>query len=629
VPIGAAYREGVTRPLRVAALVKQIPAFEVMEIGDDGRLRREGVPLEMSAYCRRAVAQGVALAQATGGSCTVITLGPPSAEDVLREALTYGADDAVLISDPAFAGSDTLATARALAAALEHLGSFDLVLVGRNSVDAETGQVGPQLAELLDLPFATGIKQLELVSAADGASAVRVGCEQDDAWLEATVELPAILSTAERLIDPCKVKDPELLAAVDADRIRHVTADELGPGPWGQDGSPTTVGEVRIEPVTRRGERLAGPVGEQIATVVAALVEHGLVGSSDSAASTAARAHDEVARPPAVASGRPLVAVVVEPGRQRVLRELLGTAASLAATSGGHVVAIGESVVAPDPLDHIVAAVLDSWGADEVVVLQPSDADGAALVEEDVAREVARWAASERPDIVIAPSTAWGREVAGRVAARLGAGLTGDAIGLELNEGGRLVAWKPAFGGVMVAAIEASSEAQLVTVRPGVLELREPRAPRSELAVTTVDVSPRGRVAVTAHRRDDDLDVLASARRVVTVGRGVEPADYAQIEALADALGAELGATRKVTDVGWLPHSRQVGITGQNLAPELAVVIGASGKFNHMVGLRRAGLVVAINPDPEAPVFGFADYGVVADWRDAVPELEAQVRAQS
>src|SRR5215216_3860981 len=110
----------VTRPLRIAALVKQIPTFEAMELGPDGRLVREGLELEMNAYCRRAVAQACRLVEATGGSMTVVTLGPPSADDVLREAIAWGDQigagaDGVLISDVAFAGSDTLATARALA----------------------------------------------------------------------------------------------------------------------------------------------------------------------------------------------------------------------------------------------------------------------------------------------------------------------------------------------------------------------------------------------------------------------------------------------------------------------------------------------------------------------------------
>ncbi len=313
--------------------------------------------------------------------------------------------------------------------------------------------------------------------------------------------------------------------------------------------------------------------------------------------------------------------VLVEPGRQRGLRELLGAAAGVAATLGGQVTAIGESLVAPEPTGETVAQVLDTWGADEVVAIT-----GPGMVEEDVATAIIEWCGDAQPDVLLAPSTAWGREVAGRVAAALGAGLTGDAVGLDLDEGGRLVAWKPAFGGAMVAAIETTSAVQLVTVRAGVLTVHEPRPTDRAIPVVERSVSPRGRVTVTARRRDDDLDVLAGATRVVSVGKGVDPADYPRIQSFVDALGAEVAATRKVTDAGWLPHSRQVGITGQNLAPELAVVVGASGKFNHMVGLRRAGLVVAINPDPDAPVFDFADYGIVADWRDAVPELERRLR---
>src|ERR1700678_4074525 len=114
----------------------------------------------MNAYCRRAVSKGVELAQVSGGTCTVFTLGPPSADDVLREAVAWGADDGVHLCDVAFAGSDTLATSRALAAALEQDGPFDLILVGRNSIDGETGQVGPEVAELLDLAFAGGVRRL-------------------------------------------------------------------------------------------------------------------------------------------------------------------------------------------------------------------------------------------------------------------------------------------------------------------------------------------------------------------------------------------------------------------------------------------------------------------------------------
>src|SRR5207248_10087747 len=176
-------------------------------------LVREGLELELNPYCRRAVSKGVELAEATGGTSTVFTLGPPSAEDALREAIAWGVDDGVLVTDIAFAGSDTLATARALAAALVREGPFDLVLVGRNSVDADTGQVGPEIAELLDLPFVTGVRYLAIEG-----TRVDARCEHDDGWMQAEVELPAVLSCAERLTEPSKV-DPPGRAAVSAERI--------------------------------------------------------------------------------------------------------------------------------------------------------------------------------------------------------------------------------------------------------------------------------------------------------------------------------------------------------------------------------------------------------------------------
>ena len=615
-----------------------------MELSSDGRLQRDGLPLEMSAYDRRAVAQGVALARQSGGTCTVITLGPPSAEDVLREAVAFGADHGVLITDPAFAGSDTLVTARALVAALERLGRFDLVLVGRNSVDAETGQVGPQVAELLDLPFAAGVKQLQIDTA--GRSA-QVGCELDDEWVELTVTLPAVLSAAERLIDPVKIKDPAVWAAVDRSRIERLDAASLGVGPWGQAGSPTSVDEVRVEVDHRRRRRLDGPLVDQVAVVVDAMAAAGLL---PSASGTRASRIDPaaVARPDVAAGIGPIVGVLIEPGRQRMARELLGAAAGLAAELDGRVVAVGPWLMIPEPITAEVTRVLVSWGADDVIVIEPHAPQspvggpaGSPLVEEDIARVVSDWIRTATPTIVLAPSTAWGREVCGRTAAALGLGLTGDATAVELEPdppGGsssrarrRLLAWKPAFGGALLAAVRSRSTTQMVTVRPGVLAASRPRAAVSAGAPTqptVVTATPRGRVHVRARRRDDDLEVLASAQRVIAVGRGVDPTEYGQLDGLLDALGAEVAATRKVTDEGWLPHARQVGITGLSLAPDLALVVGASGRFNHMVGFRRAGLIVAINPDASAPVFEFADYGIVADWHDVVPELERQLRAR-
>lgn len=603
--------------MRIAVVVKQVPTFTEMALDADGRLIRAGLPLELNPYCRRAVSQAVELAAAgtaAGGSApgrvTVMTLGPPSAEDVLRESISWGADrgaetDGILITDPAFAGSDTLATARALAAALRLAGPFDLILTGRNSVDADTGQVPPELAELLDLPFLSGVRSLQL----DGRR-LRVRCEHDDGWVDAEVGLPALLSCAERLIQPCKV-DPAGRAAVPEERIRRLAAGDLGPGPWGQAGSPTRVGAVRVHEVRREGLVLGGPIDDQVRRAVDVLVRRGAL----------AVPTDGVRPPPPSLAGPgnrsgPGVAVVLEADRPHVTQELLTAAVELADAIDGHVVALADSTEAD-------AARLGSWGADELVVLV--NEPGAALVAEDVGRAVADWAAQARPWAVLAPSTAWGREVAGRAAARLGAGLTGDAVGLDVVAD-RLVAWKPAFGGQVVAAITASSAVQMATIRPGMLPRRAPRPDGA--ATTRMAVASRGRLRIHAASRDDDTNTLAEAAVVVGVGSGLTPADYPALQGLLDVLGAELGATRKVTDDGWQPHARQIGITGRSIAPNLYIAVALSGKFNHMVGVRSAGTILAVNDNPAMPVFAAADVGIVGDWRAVVPALAAELRSR-
>jgi electron transfer flavoprotein alpha subunit len=591
--------------MRIAVLVKQIPKFEEMELGADGRLRRDGIELELNPYCRRAVSQAVELASARAGSrVTVVTLGPPAAEDALREAIAWGTAcavdiDGVLVTDPAFAGSDTLATAKALAAALDHEGPFDLVLTGRNSVDADTGQVGPEVAELCDLAFLSGVRHLSIDD-----TVVSARCEHDDGWLQAEVHLPAILSCAERLIEPAKVDPPER-AAVPADRMRRLSAADLGPGPWGQAASPTSVGSVKVMAVTRaRHRKPEAPLAEQAREAVRLLHERG-------AFQPVAEAATETVAPPR--PDQPCTIVVAEPDRPHDTRELVGAAAGL---TGNVLVVTRES---PD------AILLRSWGADAIVHL---DGDN---VEEDVARAVAQRARRAQPWAILTGSTAWGREVASRVAAQLGAGLTGDAVELE-RVGDRLVAWKPAFGGQLVAAIHCASPVQMATVRAGVLPTRSPRdlddAKANDDANTeTIPLPTRGRVRVLARTRDDDLDVLAEAHTVIGVGMGVPPDAYDDLELLRTLLGAQLGATRKVTDQGWLPRSRQIGITGRSIAPRLFVSIGASGKFNHTVGLRAAGSVLAINADASAPIFDAADAGIVGDWRAVVPLLTEQLRA--
>lgn len=199
--------------------------------------------------------------------------------------------------------------------------------------------------------------------------------------------------------------------------------------------------------------------------------------------------------------------------------------------------------------------------------------------------------------------------------------------GGEQDDGGSY--WKPVFSGGSVVEVRCGSPIQMATVRPGVLPLRAPRAAKTEVAVLPTPVRPgRHRIHRVARGSDDRLEDLSTAEVVVAVGAGVPATEYSLLRPLLEALGGELAATRKVTDQGWQPRARQIGITGRSIAPRLLISIGARGVFNHLVGARGAKIILAINHDPSAPVFDAADVGIVADWRHALPRLTAAVHAR-
>jgi electron transfer flavoprotein alpha subunit len=307
-------------------------------------------------------------------------------------------------------------------------------------------------------------------------------------------------------------------------------------------------------------------------------------------------------------------AIVVLAGPPDGARALLGEAAALAARVGGRVLA----VVPADPDITRLA----SWGADELIVL-------GADAPRPVAAALASWIEGHAmPWAILGSVRSWDREVLGRLAVLLGAGLMSDLVQLYARAEGdgpaRIVGAKPS-GNTSVAEIVGHGPTQIATVRTGCLDLRAPRAGTAHLPIRFLHVAPEPAVSVGPRRPDPDYDALERAEVVIGVGRGVDPAHYDELLPLCARLGAELAATRKVTDAGRLPHSRQVGITARDIAPRLYIAVGLLGNRNHMAGVARAGTVLAINADPAAPVFTQCDIGIVADWREAVPRLVAEL----
>lgn len=608
--------------MRIAVCIKQVPVVSAMQFDPDTKtLKRDGVPSEVSAFDIRALIKAVELKAAHGGEVVVVTMGPPQAREALAECLALGADRAMHICDRAFAGSDTLATARALALALRRE-PFDLVLCGRNSVDAETGQVGPEVAELLDWPQVTGARTLAIDPAARQLTAER---ETDDGVETVTAPLPALVTAAEDLAAERFPTKADREAAKTKPCVEVSAADlSADTSQFGLAGSPTWVAGLHHVAATRIGRIIeAGSIDDAAAQLVRVLIdEHGLFGTwnvreQPSIATVATAPQRSGARDVWV------LAEVLGGTLRPVVFELLGKAGTLAAATGGTV----SAVLLGHDVEHHIAA-LAAHGADRVLL--GNDPRLAPYHTEVHAAVVATAIRGYAPGIILVPATAIGRDLAPRVAARLQLGLTGDCVEIGMDAEGRLLQYKPAFGGSVVAPILSRTLPEMATVRPGMLPVPTPdttrRAVIEPLALAEVP-APRARVVEQSADAESASD-LDEAEIVIGVGKGIGTKENLEkIEPLMLLLDASLCTTRDVTDDGWLPKQYQVGLTGRAIAPKLYIALGIRGAFEHMVGVRRAGLIVAVNKNAKAPVFKNADYGIVGDYAEAVAALHRHLSA--
>jgi electron transfer flavoprotein alpha subunit len=320
------------------------------------------------------------------------------------------------------------------------------------------------------------------------------------------------------------------------------------------------------------------------------------------------------------------VLVVGEAGANGAARpvawEVLTAARALANVYGGNVVGMF--------MGDGIGDTARSWGSGGVDrLLIADDPHYAGLMPAVAATTVAQAIAQTTPAIVLIPGTTAGRDYAPLVAAKLGVGLAADCVELALVDG-HVTGVRPVLGGRAVSRIRfGEALPAMVTIHPGSFAKAEPgaSAPAGEpfVASFTPDDFRVSLVETTAKTSAGSR--LDSADIVVSGGRGLQkPENFALVEELADALGGAVGATRAVVDSGWRPHNEQIGQTGRTVSPRLYVAAGISGAVQHNVGMQGSDHIVAINRDPDAPIFKIASFGIVGDLFEIVPAVTAEVR---
>lgn len=269
---------------------------------------------------------------------------------------------------------------------------------------------------------------------------------------------------------------------------------------------------------------------------------------------------------------------------------------------------------------------LGKYGADNVLL---ADDPALALFHPDYYRQIALETIKRvNPSIVLAAATSTGKDLAPRLAIHLNTAVATECTKLEL-ENGKLIATRPAYAGKVLLRAKINNSPGIATLRPNVFTAKEIVPPKKPTVEQILFKPPDSRMAVkefvTQGAKKQDL---TEASIIISGGRGMGgPQNYNILEELADVMGGVVGASRASVDAGWRPHSDQVGQTGRTVSPTLYIACGISGAIQHRVGMINSKIIVAINKDPEAPIFGFADYGIVGDVFEVVPALTREMKA--
>ncbi len=629
--------------MNIIVLVKQVPDItnipqEAWDV-ERGTLKRgmlESVlnPLDLHALTFACQMKRLS----SEGRVVCLTMGPLQAKAILVDCLARGADEAVLLSDMKFAGADTAATAYTLAQAIHKIhkeifqGAEYVVVAGVQSVDGDTAQVPPQVAEELGIEHIAYVSLVSrdlsgaLVIERMGSSGVEVIRPKQKSFL---LTVTACTETRYRSFHRAYgVEQGE--AAIHEWHAGQLVLDEARVG---LKGSRTWVARIFTAQEKRAGlcsypkdiASLLGNIETQY-KITHAPADKNIETASE--VKSASSYNGEVWVFVEVANGRMHPAVL----------ELLAKARALADT-------LHEPVAAFLMGEHVrdMASLLFECGADKVYVAEsPFLKDHLPNVYKKL---IARAVLQYRPQIMLFGATPWGRVLAPRVAYATDAGLTADCTALSIGDheqgmikySGVLKQTRPALGGnIMATILTKDSFCQMASVRPGVFDTARRRLGRTgDIISVPVMIEEKDIGFEIIRQKEKILGVaLQGADIIVSGGRGIgSKVDVDMIlKPLAEELAlwlrgrAEVAGSRMAVEEGFIGHERQVGQTGQTVRPKLYVALGISGAIQHVIGMQGAGHVVAINKDPHARIFQYADQGMVGDLEEIARQLTDAIR---
>ena len=634
--------------LTIISLIKQVPLPGEMKMGEDGLMERTKAKSIINIDCQFGLEAGLQLRKKhPDAKLIVCSMGPGSFETSLRTAISMGYDEAYLLSDRKLGGSDTFATGLAISTMLKHLGftkdSKDpfIILAGRQTSDGDTAHVPSQVAENIGIPQATFIESIK----DDGHGRVLVKRIIEGGYQMMKLPLPCVISLTPTGIPPRK---PSLSGAIKARNIAitifGINDIGLGTEKIGLNGSPTIVSKV-VNIISERPPVIMSEGHNEI-SLVDSLIKNFKKGGNVPEKKEK-KVKKEIERPDFPekdfrddARGIITWAEVANGKITRPSLELLTPARKLAAKLGNNTrvmtLMIGKNV---SPL----AQTLIEHGSDEVILVENDKLEEYLVLP--FSSIFAQFIKERKPEIALFAATTSGRELAPRIAMKTESGVTADCTGLAIGEyidkkekviyKPVLESRRPTYGESKLATILGFVCPQVSTARAGTFEVPERVNGRQGIVSGFNPVlNDKDFVVeiVETVRGEGGLQNLFDADIIVSGGRGTTSDNLGLIKALAEALksqgiNAEWACSRSVVDEGVAEYARQVGQTGKTIRPKVYIAVGISGALQHIAGMKEAGKVIAIDHNPRANIFHNADFGIVGEYTDIIPELIERVKA--
>ena len=633
--------------LTIISLIKQVPLPSEMRMGEDGLMDRTRAKSIINIDCQFGLEAGLQLKkQYPDARLIVCSMGPKSFEASLRTAISMGYDEAYLLSDRKLGGSDTYATGLAISTMLKHLGYTNksrepfIILTGRQTSDGDTAHVPSQVAESIGIPQATFVESVK----ADDNGRVIAKRIIEGGFQMLRLPMPCVISLTPTGIPPRK---PSLSGAIKA-RNTDITTfgiDDIGLGTEkiGINGSPTIV--VKVVNIVSERAPITMSEGHNEAALVKSLIENFKKGGNVlEKKEKAVKAETERPDFPDkdFRNGARGIITWAEITNGRISRpsiELLTPARKLASQLGNDTkvltVVIGKNV-------QPFARTLIEHGSDEVIIVENDKLEEYLVLP--FSSIFAQIIKERNPEIALFAATTSGRELAPRIGMKTDSGVTADCTGLEIGEyidkkekviyKPILESRRPTYGESKLATILGFVCPQISTARAGTFEIPERIEGRkgiiSEFNPVLYDKDFVVEILKT-ERGEGGLQNLFDAEVIIAGGRGAITDNLGLIKELAEALrsqgvNAEWAVSRPVVDDGIVEYARQVGQTGKTIRPKVYIAVGISGAIQHLAGMKESEKIIAIDHNPKAHIFHNADFGIVGEYADILPELIEQVK---